>query len=124
MGRSMIITYFRSSAIGTREMCNMKQYLVYVLGEEELGASNKADLGTAVHKVMEVLAILKKGLQDTGADSYSYIDEHLGEISATKEELYCKTTLSDEDVDKINKSRKAKTVYKFPCNIEKGHIRM
>lgn len=59
----MIITYFRSSSYNTHSLCEQQYFLEYVLGWR--GPSNqKADKGTIVHKVLEILAIIKKANQD------------------------------------------------------------
>jgi hypothetical protein len=59
----MIITYFRSSSYNAHSMCEQQYFLEYVLGWR--GPSNKkADKGTIVHKVLEVLAVIKKAEQD------------------------------------------------------------
>ena len=79
------INYIRSSSYGSHEMCEMKYFGEYVLGWK--GASNiKADMGTMVHKVMEVLANLQlqyqkdqiryKGLEDTHPETTFY-DENM-----------------------------------------------
>lgn len=59
----MIVTYLRSSSIGCHAMCPMKYYLIYELGFQE-SPNMKAEKGTIVHKVMEILALIKKGSQD------------------------------------------------------------
>lgn len=59
----MIITYFRSSSFNTHNMCEQQYYIEYVLGMR--GPSNKkADKGTITHKVLEILAVIKKANQD------------------------------------------------------------
>ena len=59
----MIITYFRSSSYNGHNMCPQQYFCEYVLGWR--GSSGiKADKGTIVHKVLEVLAVAKKGKQD------------------------------------------------------------
>lgn len=59
----MIITYFRSSSYNAHSMCEQQYFLEYVLGWR--GPSNKkADKGTIVHKILEILAFIKKGEQD------------------------------------------------------------
>lgn len=59
----MIITYLRSSAIGTLEFCELKYYIGYNLGFKEQ-SNVKTDQGTIVHKTLELLALCKKSHQD------------------------------------------------------------
>jgi hypothetical protein len=60
---TIIITYFRSSSYNTHNMCEQQYYIEYVLGWR--GPSNKkADKGTITHKVLEILADIKKAQQD------------------------------------------------------------
>ncbi len=59
----MIITYIRSSSYNNYAYCQMQYYITYVLGHQSV-SGKKAELGTIVHKVMEVLAGLKKYHQD------------------------------------------------------------
>jgi CRISPR/Cas system-associated exonuclease Cas4 (RecB family) len=74
---SLPITYIRSSSYGSHDMCQMKYFGEYVLGWK--GKSNKAaDIGTMVHKVMEVLAVLKLRKQQ-GLGGYT--DDAIGEVS-------------------------------------------
>jgi hypothetical protein len=59
----MIITYFRSSSYNTHNMCEQQYFFEYVLGWR--GPSGfKAIKGTIVHKVLEILAIIKKAQQE------------------------------------------------------------
>jgi hypothetical protein len=73
----MIITYFRSSSYNTHSLCEQQYFFEYVLGWRG-PSGQKADKGTIVHKVLEILAMIKQGQQN----SLSYIndDEFLGKI--------------------------------------------
>jgi ATP-dependent helicase/DNAse subunit B len=72
----MIITYFRSSSYNAHDGCAMNYFAEYVLGWR--GPSNmKADMGTIAHKVLEILASLKKAQQD-GKNSIT--DDIAGEV--------------------------------------------
>lgn len=75
----MLITYFRSSSYNAHDDCEQRYYLEYVLGWK--GPSNlKADRGSIVHKILEILAILKKAHQD----GQSHIeDDHIGKMKVT-----------------------------------------
>lgn len=55
----MIISYLRSSSLGTLEMCEMKYFFQYVLGMKDK-TNKKAVMGTIVHRAMQVLADKKK----------------------------------------------------------------
>jgi len=59
----MIITNLRSSSINTFKSCPMAWFLEYNLGWDS-GANKAAVKGTVVHKVLELLALLKKADQD------------------------------------------------------------
>jgi len=79
----MIITYFRSSSYNTHNMCPQQYFFEYVLGWR--GQSGlKADKGTIVHKVLEILAFIKQGLQD---NLDFVIDDIMGDVSTTKYDL-------------------------------------
>lgn len=64
-------------------MCEQQYFFEYVLGWR--GPSNKkADKGTIVHKVLEILAVIKKGEQD---GEKTVEDEILGKINISKYSL-------------------------------------
>jgi hypothetical protein len=73
----MIITYFRSSSYNTHSLCEQQYFGEYVLGWRGL-SGQKADKGTICHKVLEILAVIKKAQQD--GDSYIQ-DEIIGHIN-------------------------------------------
>lgn len=80
----MIIVYFRSSSYSAWDFCNQRYFLSYVLGLPEI--SNKAaEKGTIVHKILEVLAIAKKCLQD---DEAGFKDDAVGEFEVDKSYIY------------------------------------
>jgi CRISPR/Cas system-associated exonuclease Cas4 (RecB family)/uncharacterized protein YozE (UPF0346 family) len=86
----MIITYFRSSSYNTHSMCEQQYFFEYVLGYR--GPSNqKADKGTIVHKVLEILAFIKQAEQN---NEKIFIDDIIGEINVSKYNL-------DKIIDKI-----------------------
>lgn len=67
------ITYFRSSSYNTHDFCPVRYFCEYVLGWT--GPSNiKADKGTIVHKVLEILAKAKKANQEGKSE---YFDNEL-----------------------------------------------
>ena len=58
----------------------MQYFLTYVLGHQS-DSGKKAEMGTIVHKVMEVLASIKKFKQDNPKRKYLKIeDDALGEV--------------------------------------------
>jgi ATP-dependent helicase/DNAse subunit B len=68
----------------------MSYFITYNLGYQQL-SGKRADLGTIVHKVMEVLASLKKELQDNPkSKKITIIDDALGEIYTTESGLFKK----------------------------------
>lgn len=72
----MIITYFRSSSYNTHSMCEQQFFAEYVLGWRG-PSGHKADKGTIVHKVLEILAIIKKSEQD---NVESFEDDVIGRV--------------------------------------------
>mgnify|MGYP003132513660 FL=1 len=90
----MLVTYVRSSSYNNYDYCQMQYFLTYVLGWRS-DSGKKADMGTMAHKVMEILASLKKFQQDNPRKKYLAIeDDKCGKIRIKKEELY-----TDEFVD-------------------------
>jgi len=79
----MIITYFRSSSYNTHSMCEQQYFLEYVLGWRGL-SGQKADKGTICHKVLEILAVIKKRQQD---EIPIAIDDILGDIDVYNYDL-------------------------------------
>lgn len=66
-------------------MCEQQYFIEYVLGRR--GSSNKkADKGTIVHKILEILALMKKAQQD-GIDTIT--DDIVGTIDNIKDDLHC-----------------------------------
>lgn len=118
----MIITYARSSSLKNFDYCQHQYFLTYVLGLESL-SNLKAEKGTITHKALECLAELQLAVQN-GDDNPTIDDETIGKYSCTKDELYEITQLTDEEVDKINKTRVNKDTYKDECFLKYGHKRM
>lgn len=79
----MIVTYFRSSSYNTHSLCEQQYFLEYVLGYRG-PSGQKADKGTIVHKVLEILAVIKKAQQD----NVSIIDDDvIGKLDVSKYSL-------------------------------------
>lgn len=77
------VEYIRSSSASTYKMCQLKYFLSYVLGYHE-PSNKKADLGTVVHKVMEILAQIKLARQN----KKRFInDEIIGKYSSSDKKL-------------------------------------
>ena len=86
----MIVTYIRSSSFNNYAYCQMQYFITYVLGYQP-DSGKKAELGTIVHKVMEVLAKLKKFAQDNPSASRLIVeDDAVGKIDIKKTELLTK----------------------------------
>lgn len=117
----MIIVYLRSSSFNNWDFCQQQYFLQYVLGYQQK-TNVKAEKGTIVHKVMEVLANMKLAIQNN-PDCTSITDEHIGHFFFTKDALLEPTMLTDIEVDAVNSSRINKSTYKMPCSIKSGHIR-
>lgn len=84
----MIVTYIRSSSYNNYAYCQMQYFITYVLGYQPV-SGKKAELGTIVHKVLEVLAKLKKFSQDNPSKAKLKIeDDALGIIDIKKSELF------------------------------------
>lgn len=65
----------------------MQYFITYVLGHQS-DSGKKAELGTIVHKVMEVLAKLKKYSQDNPSkNKLTVSDEAVGDVCIKKSEL-------------------------------------
>jgi len=70
------------------KFCEMQYFMTYVLGYRT-DSGKKAELGTIVHKVMEVISFLKKFEQDNPKrKTLECTDEVTGKIRIKAEELY------------------------------------
>lgn len=105
----MIINMLRSSSLSQYvDFCEQQYYINYVLGHDS-PPNLKADCGSISHLVLEWIAMLKLQYDErretlslkTGAIDFEF----------HRDKLYEVTTLSDEDVKKINKSRINKQIY-------------
>jgi len=91
----MIVTYIRSSSYNGYDYCQMQYFLTYVLGHRS-DSGKKADLGTMVHKVMEVLAGLKKFQQDNPRKKYLTVDDDaVGKVKFDKNILLSEGIVED-----------------------------
>lgn len=97
----MIITYFRSSSYNAHSMCEQQYFFEYVLGWRG-PSGQKADKGTIVHKVLEILAVLKKAQQDNMTEIN---DDVIGLVGCSEYSL-------DTIIEKV---------YKYYSEINKHH---
>lgn len=92
----MIVTYVRSSSYNNYDYCQMQYFITYVLGYRS-DSGRRAEQGTMVHKVMEVLAALKKYQQENPkARILKIVDDAIGEVKVGKKKLY-----EDEFIEEI-----------------------
>lgn len=117
------ITYFRSSSLKNWHDCEQQYFMTYVLGKDTSTPRIRTDMGTVVHKVLEILAIVKKEFQDSGSETVTVEDGVAGTITVCWDDFIKKTPVSDRQVDKINKSRSASSIYIDKPFIEYGHER-
>lgn len=91
----MLVTYVRSSSYNNYDFCQMQYFLTYVLGWQS-DSGKKADMGTMTHKVMEILASLKKYQQDNPRKKFLEIeDDKCGKIKVNKDEFYTDAFVND-----------------------------
>ena len=84
----MLVTYIRSSSYNNYAYCEMQYFITYVLGYQSK-SGKKADMGTMVHKVMEVLAGLKKYEQDHPHAKFLRVnDDAIGKFKCNKSDLH------------------------------------
>lgn len=96
----------------------MQYYMTYVLGY--IAPSNqKADMGTITHKVLEILANLKKCQQEKKS---TFEDDCIGHIDVPSD-LLTPCPLTDDEIATFNKDVSAKTIYKYECFIQPNHVR-
>jgi len=93
-----------------------------VLGMRQKG-NLKATKGSIVHKILELLAIIKQQEQSTDRTNWILEDGNIGKLKIYKKNLLKPTTLSDEEIQRINSTRINKWNYKDPCQLQSRHIR-
>lgn len=90
----------------------MQYFITYVLGHQPT-SGKKAELGTIVHKVLEVLACLKKNIQDNPSKTKIVIDDDAaGKVSINKSQLFKDDTI-EELVSKSYTFYTSQSVHKF-----------
>ena len=116
----MLVTYVRSSSYNNYEYCEMQYFMTYVLGYQSK-SGKKADMGTMVHKVMEVLAGLKKYEQDKPKVKFLKVDDDaIGKFKCKKEELHTEE-LVNKLIDLSIDAYEAKSSHSFN-NKDRGEI--
>ena len=85
----MLVTYIRSSSYNNYDYCQMQYFITYVLGHQSI-SGKKADIGTIVHKALELLASLKKTHQDSNNKTKKLLfnDDAVGKLSIDKKHLF------------------------------------
>lgn len=92
----MLCTYIRSSSYNQYEYCQMSYFITYNLGFNQ-PSGKRADMGTIVHKVMEILAKTKEKIQQNlRIKKIQFQDDALGSIIIDKNEF-----LTDKIIDKL-----------------------
>jgi hypothetical protein len=72
----MIVTYFRSSSYNAHDFCNQRYFLEYNLGLKQ-PSGKRAEIGTIVHKVLELIA---RARQCEQYGENKFVDDALGTI--------------------------------------------
>lgn len=104
----MLCTYIRSSSYNNYDYCQMNYFLTYVLGFQS-DSGKRAEIGTMVHKVMEVLAGLKKYQQDNPKVKYLKVeDDAIGSYKVHVDKLLTQDCV-DELTELSIKSYKAQS---------------
>lgn len=117
----MDLSFIRSSCLQNWSYCQQQFFITYILGLPS-AANQKTDMGTICHKVLEILAMIKHANQ-RGEDFIQ--DDIMGRwVFGEKSVFWMKPTIMTEDEIAIeNKSRSAKTIYKYNCQLPKNHTR-
>lgn len=111
----MLVTYIRSSSYKNFDYCQMQYYITYVLGIQRT-SGKKADQGTIVHKALECLALIKKQFQDN-PNKTTFENDIVGKINIDYDTWLKPTTLSEKEINQINKTRVNKYKYKENAKI-------
>jgi len=86
----MLISYIRSSSYNNWDYCQLQYFITYVLGWPSV-SGKKAQMGTIVHKVMEVLAACKYDIQNHPDKKDREVeDDKIGVVEFTERKLNTK----------------------------------
>lgn len=91
------------------DKCELGFFIQYKLKQRKQLPNAKRDLGTALHSVMENLALIKKNIQDGGPN---YIENDLGKIEYDAATWLSPRELSEIEVATINKNRTNKDFFR------------
>lgn len=117
----MEIEYLRSSSISTwQSYCQHKYFLIYNLGLKDK-ENFKTVKGTICHCVLETLAGMKKSYQENRV--YEFEHPAFGKYICDPKDFLKPYTLTNEEVDLVNKSRTNKQIYVDQIKVEYGLIR-
>ena len=94
----MLCPYIRSSSYGQYDYCQMSYFITYVLGHSS-DSGKKAELGTIVHKVMEIMARLKQFSQENPSKKFLEIEEEVVKKVKVHQDEFLKTEIIDEILD-------------------------
>lgn len=130
----MLRPYVSKSSLETYLHCGLKFLLNYHLNKRD-PPRKKTQLGVAVHIIAEILGQIKKEIQTANIqcpqtdEKYTYCEgvlenTELGNIEWNEYDVMSPSLLTEEEVDKINKSRKNKKTYIGDCNIRYGQVRL
>lgn len=73
----MLVTYLRSSLLGSYEFCENKAFMCYTLGLQDR-QNSKAQLGSCTHKILELAGRCKIAKQNK---KKFFIDDDFGKIN-------------------------------------------
>lgn len=118
---SLVRAYISKSSLEKFGNCENSYYLSYSLGYRE-PPRKRTIIGSALHAVMEVISLVKIEIQN-GKIEGVVNHEELGEIPWDKISYDLPSLLTNEEVDKVNSSRKNKQTYKSECKLSYGAIR-
>jgi RecB family exonuclease len=101
--------------------CELRYFYEYILKYRGEGGV-KTVMGSAIHCVAESLARVKLNIQNGSTDFFIEMDD-IGRVDYNPETWMTPRTLSDIEVDTINKNRKNKSNFKDQNKIEYGAVR-
>ena len=119
----MEINFCRSSSLNQwNSYCEQSYFINYVLGHQQV-ANKKADMGTAAHKVLEILSVIKQQFDINPTEVIEINDDSLGVLRYNTADMRKKKVFNDIEVSNINKTRINKQVYTYNTYIPNNHVR-